>query len=61
MTILGIGLIGGAGGLYYKDSQSSQKLEITKISPNSLTNGNKNWPLDVNGLQSNTVPPALDG
>nr|AWS20447.1 sensory neuron membrane protein 1 [Aphidius gifuensis] len=61
MTLLGIGLIGGAGGLYYKDSQASQKLEITKISPNSLTNGNKNWPLDVNGLQSNTVPPALDG
>ncbi|KAF7992411.1 hypothetical protein HCN44_001736 [Aphidius gifuensis] len=56
-SILGIAFL--AGGLYYRASQSSQKLEISKISPKM--NGHKDWSLDVNSLQSNTVPSALEG
>lgn len=56
-SILGIAFLGG--GLYYRASQSSQKLEISKISPKM--NGHKDWSLDVNSLQTNTVPSALEG
>ncbi|XP_015114525.1 sensory neuron membrane protein 1 [Diachasma alloeum] len=65
MMALGLALAGTSGFLKYKEMQTSQKLTITKVSPKFTANGmapgstDKKRPLDVNTLQSQTVP-ALD-
>lgn len=63
MVVLGLGLGGAAGGLFYKAQQASQKLNITKIMPKTIQNtndGEKTWPVNVSTIQSAVVPPNLD-
>ncbi|KAK0097725.1 hypothetical protein PV326_014253 [Microctonus aethiopoides] len=63
MVVLGLGLGGAAGGLFYKAQQGSQKLNITKIMPKTIKNtndGEKTWPVNVSTIQGAAVPPNLD-
>ncbi|XP_058792829.1 sensory neuron membrane protein 1-like [Phymastichus coffea] len=62
MLLAGLGMGGGAGFLYYKATQGSDKLEITKVPKDNGKPGStekKISPLNVNTLQAR-VPPVLD-
>ncbi|XP_076179676.1 sensory neuron membrane protein 1 [Ptiloglossa arizonensis] len=63
-SVAGAGLIGGAAALYFKNKDKN-KLDITKVSPqskNGKDNEEKKWPLEMNisTIQSAAVPPNLD-
>nr|UEN71286.1 sensory neuron membrane protein 1 [Gregopimpla kuwanae] len=64
MMVMGMGLGGAGAGLQYKRRQGAQKLEITKVSPQSESRTDsgqqKKWPLNVQALQAAQVPPNLD-
>ena len=63
MTITGLLMTGGAGFLYYRDSQKANKLEITKVVKNGSKPGStekKISPINVSTLQQAQVPPNLD-
>ena len=56
-------MTGGAGFLYYRDSQKANKLEITKVVKNGSKPGStekKISPINVSTLQQAQVPPNLD-
>nr|QNL15118.1 sensory neuron membrane protein 2 [Aulacocentrum confusum] len=61
MLVVGMGLGGGAGGLFYKVRQAQQKLDITKITPKTIQqaiNGEKN--VNVSTIHGSAIPPNLD-
>lgn len=63
MVLGGIGMMGAAGVLQYKNRDSG-KLEITKVTPKEAGSGNeekKGWPPGMNiSTISASVPPNLD-
>nr|AIU56857.1 sensory neuron membrane protein 1 [Microplitis mediator] len=63
MMTAGVGLGGGAGFLFWKSTQSPQKLDITKVSPKTIQNAagdEKKWPTSVSTIQGNNAPPSVE-
>jgi hypothetical protein len=57
MVLGGIGMEIAAGVLHYKN-RDSDKLDITKITPKTASNENKNWPpgMNISTIQTAAVP-----
>nr|QHN69207.1 sensory neuron membrane protein 1 [Sirex noctilio] len=64
MVLLGLSIVGAAGGLYYKRHMTQSKLTVSTVSPKSEsrkdTGQEKKWPLNINTIQAATVPSSLD-
>ncbi|KAL2716851.1 sensory neuron membrane protein 1-like [Vespula squamosa] len=65
MVLGGMGLGGTAAGMHYKRKQTENKLDITKVTPQSdsrkdSSNEKKLQTLNISTIQAAAVPPSLD-
>lgn len=65
MVLGGMGLGGTAAGMRYKRKQAENKLDITKVMPQSDSrkdsSNEKKWQtMNISTIQAAAVPPSLD-